>query len=153
LLHVRDSASTYGEEQKAQVEKVLGELDALHKPRIEVLNKIDLLDAQGHEVLLNRLISQPSVRAVTVSAQTGEGADALLAAIDDALHSDPLVNVEFRIPQHEGAVLAAIEAGMVIHARRYEGNLVYLTVTGPSSLVGRFRAFRMREDVLTMQPE
>jgi GTP-binding protein HflX len=153
LLHVRDSASTYGEEQKAQVEKVLGELDALHKPRIEVLNKIDLLDAQGREVLLNRLISQPSVRAVTVSAQTGEGADALLAAIDDALHSDPLVNVEFRIPQHEGAVLAAIEAGMVIHARRYEGNLVYLTVTGPSSLVGRFRAFRMREDVLTMQPE
>jgi GTP-binding protein HflX len=153
LLHVRDSASTYGEEQKAQVEKVLGELDALHKPRIEVLNKIDLLDDQGREVLLNRLISQPSVRAVTASAQTGEGEDALLAAIDDALHSDPLVDVEFRIPQHEGAVLAAIEAGMVIHARRYEGNLVYLTVTGPSSLAGRFRAFRMREDILTMQPE
>ncbi len=33
----------YGEEQKAQVEKVLAELDALKKPRIEVLNKIDLL--------------------------------------------------------------------------------------------------------------
>ena len=47
LLHVRDAASTYGEEQKAQVEKVLGELDALTKPRIEVLNKIDLLDAQS----------------------------------------------------------------------------------------------------------
>jgi GTP-binding protein HflX len=28
LLHVRDAASTYGEEQKAQVEKVLGELDS-----------------------------------------------------------------------------------------------------------------------------
>ena len=27
LLHVRDAASTYGEEQKAQVEKVLGELE------------------------------------------------------------------------------------------------------------------------------
>jgi len=37
LLHVRDAASTYGEEQKAQVEKVLGELEALGKPRIEVL--------------------------------------------------------------------------------------------------------------------
>ncbi len=43
LLHVRDSASSYGEEQKAQVEKVLGELESLAKPRIEVLNKIDLL--------------------------------------------------------------------------------------------------------------
>jgi len=43
LLHVRDAASSYGEEQKSQVEKVLGELDSLSKPRIEVLNKIDLL--------------------------------------------------------------------------------------------------------------
>ena len=43
LLHVRDAASTYGDEQKTQVEKVLGELDSLSKPRIEVMNKIDLL--------------------------------------------------------------------------------------------------------------
>jgi len=40
LLHVRDANSTYGEEQKTQVEKVLGELECLDKPRIEVLNKI-----------------------------------------------------------------------------------------------------------------
>ena len=31
LLHVRDAASTYGEEQRAQVEKVLGELEALQQ--------------------------------------------------------------------------------------------------------------------------
>ena len=151
LLHVRDSASTYGEEQKAQVEKVLGELDALHKPRIEVLNKIDLLDAQARDALSNRLASHPAIHAVTASAQTGEGADALLAAIDEALHSDPLVDAEFRIPQHEGAVLAAIEAGMVTHTRSYEGNLVHLTVTGPASLVGRFRAFRIRDSQLAQQ--
>jgi GTP-binding protein HflX len=147
LLHVRDSASTYADEQKSQVEKVLGELDALQKPRIEVLNKVDLLDGPAREALSNRLASGPAVHAVAASARTGEGAEALLAAIDEALHSDPLVDAEFRIPQHEGAVLAAIEAGMVIHARRYEGNLVYLTVTGSASLVGRFRAFRQREAV------
>jgi GTP-binding protein HflX len=146
LLHVRDSASSYADEQKSQVEKVLGELDALHKPRIEVLNKIDLLDTPAREALSNRLASQ-AVHAVTASARTGEGAEALLAAIDEALHSDPLVDAEFRIPQHEGAVLAAMEAGMVIHDRRYEGNLVYLTATGPASLVGRFRVFRQRETV------
>ena len=56
LLHVRDAASTYGEEQKAQVEKVLGELEALGKkpPRIEVLNKIDLLNAPEREGLAVR---------------------------------------------------------------------------------------------------
>ena len=43
LIHVRDAASSYGEEQKSQVEKVLDELESLSKPRIEVLNKIDLL--------------------------------------------------------------------------------------------------------------
>jgi GTP-binding protein HflX len=150
LLHVRDSASTYGDEQKSQVEKVLGELEALTKPRIEVLNKIDLLNAEARELLANRLAAEtgntaPTAHAVTVSARTGEGTEALFAAIDQALHSDPLLDAEFRIPQQEGAVLAAIEAGMVIHTRRYEGNLVYLTVTGPASLVGRFRSYRLRE--------
>ena len=46
----------YGEEQKAQVEKVLGELEALGKPRIEVLNKIDLLGAHERERLAAREI-------------------------------------------------------------------------------------------------
>jgi GTP-binding protein HflX len=57
---------------------------------------------------------------------TGEGMDALLKAIDGALHSDPMISAELRVPQQEGAVLAAIEAGMVVHSREYEGNLVRL---------------------------
>ena len=72
--------------------------------------------------------------------------DALLAAIDGALHSDPIVDAELRVPQHEGAALAAIEAGMVVHSREYEGNLVRLTVSGPASLVGRMRRFRAIAD-------
>jgi GTP-binding protein HflX len=82
---------------------------------------------------------------VPVSALTGEGIPALLAAIDAALHSDPIVGAELRVPQHEGAALAAIEAGMIVHSRDYEGNLVRLTVSGPASLVGRMRRFRQRE--------
>ena len=67
----------------------------------------------------------------------------MLAAIDAALHSDPIVEAELRVPQHEGAVLAAIEAGMVVHTREYEGNVVRLSVSGPASLVGRMRRFRV----------
>ena len=140
LLHVRDAASSYGEEQKLQVEKVLGELEALSKPRIEVLNKIDLLPEPEHSALMAE--SRP---IVPVSARTGEGINTLLQAIDDALHTDPLLDAELRIPQHEGAVLAAIEAGMLIHRREYEGNLVHLSVTGPASLIGRLRAYRLRD--------
>jgi GTP-binding protein HflX len=137
LLHVRDAASTYGEEQKAQVEKVLAELESLGKPRIEVLNKIDLLGAHEREGMERR-------GEVMVSAQTGEGMDALLKAIDGALHSDPVIEAELRVPQQEGGVLATIDAGMVVHSREYEGNLVRLTVSGPASLVGRLRQYRVR---------
>ena len=83
---------------------------------------------------------------VLVSAQTGEGMDALLAAIDQALYSDPVIEAELRVPQSEGAALAAIEAGMVVHSRAYEGNLVRLVVSGPASLVGRLRKYRLRDD-------
>ena len=150
LLHIRDASSTYGAEQKAQVEKVLGELGSLSKPRIEVLNKIDLLPEDERAALISRANSSPKVESaagaavtgVPVSALTGEGISALLAAIDAALHSDPIVEAELRIPQHEGAVLAAIEAGMIVHSRDYEGNLVRLNVSGPTSLIGRMRRFR-----------
>ncbi len=144
LLHVRDASSTYGEEQRTQVEKVLGELEALAKPRIEVLNKVDLLNAEEREALANRLQAEPPGARVTLSARTGEGLDALLDAVDQALHSDPLMDADLRVPQQDGSVLAAIEAGMVIHTRSYEGNLVHLAVTGPASLLGRLREYRLR---------
>jgi GTPase len=153
LIHVRDAASSYGEEQKAQVEKVLGELESLSKPRIEVLNKIDLLPEDERAALSSRTKLSTKVKSdsagtaeVAVSALTGEGLDAVLNAIDAALHSDPIVEADLRVPQHEGAALAAIEAGMIIHTRKYEGNLVHLTVSGPASLVGRMRRFRVRDD-------
>jgi GTP-binding protein HflX len=146
LLHVRDAASTYGEEQKSQVEKVLGELDSMAKPRIEVLNKIDLLGEHEREGLLVRAQKSHSGPAVevAVSAQTGEGIEALLQAIDKALHTDPLVDAELRVPQQDGGVLAAIDAGMVVHSKEYDGNLVRLRVSGPASLVGRLRKYRVR---------
>jgi GTP-binding protein HflX len=143
LLHVRDAASSYGEEQKTQVERVLGELESLGKPRIEVLNKIDLLNEHERKELLRR---SEAGGEVAVSARTGEGMETLLKAIDGALHSDPVIDAELCVPQQEGAVLAAIEAGMIVHSREYEGNLVRLTVSGPASLVGKLREYRAREE-------
>ncbi len=132
LLHVRDASSGYGEEQKLQVEQVLGELEVLNKPRIEVLNKMDLLPAEERSGLRERGV-------VAISAKSGEGIEGLLRAIDEALTADPLTDAELIVPQSEGAVLAAIEAGMVIHSRAFEGERVHLSVRGPASLVGRIR--------------
>jgi GTP-binding protein HflX len=82
---------------------------------------------------------------VAVSARHGEGMARLLDAIDNALHSDPILTAELRVPQHDGAVLAMLEAGTVIESRTYNGNLVILTVSGPASLMGKLRDYRLRE--------
>ena len=54
--------------------------------------------------------------------------------------------MHFRLPQAEGAVLAAIEAGAVIREKKFDGNLVRLTVRGPASLLDRYRRFRDRTE-------
>jgi predicted nuclease of restriction endonuclease-like RecB superfamily len=35
---------------------------------------------------------------------------------------------------------------MIVHSREYEGNLVRLTVSGPASLLGRLRRYRLRQE-------
>jgi GTP-binding protein HflX len=136
LLHVRDAASPRSEEQKHQVAQVLGELEIVGKPMLEVLNKADLLPASERRALGRR-------GEVLVSGLTGEGAEELLLAIDRALTSDLVRSAELLIPQSEGAVLAAVEAGAVIEERRYAGEAVLLRVTAPESLLGRVRQFEV----------
>jgi GTP-binding protein HflX len=108
-----------------------------------VLNKIDLLEEHERTGLQER---SAAAGEIAVSARTGEGMDALLAAIDRALHTDPVLHAEFRVPQQDGAALAAIEAGMLVHRREYEGNLVHLSVSGPASLIGRLRKYRLKDE-------
>lgn len=134
LVHVRDASSPLREEHKAEVEKVLAELDVLRKPRIEVLNKMDLLSEEGIAAL-NR-------RGVPISARLHTGLDALLARIDEELVQDPILEQKFQVPQSEAETLAALVAGAVVTDREYEGNLVRMTVAGPASLLGRYRRFR-----------
>ncbi len=143
LLHVRDASSAMLDEQKLQVEKVLGELEVQGKPVIEVMNKIDLLS--GEERAQRAAASSDGTVRVAVSALTRMGMDKLLAAIDDALVADPLVEARLRLPQSEGAALAALEAGAVVDKKRFEGNLVHLTARGPASLLERYRRFRERD--------
>lgn len=134
LLHVRDASSPMADEQKAQVEQVLGELEVTEKPVIEVLNKIDLV-ADQHALPMGRPGS------VAVSGLKKLGLDHLLTAIDAALVADPLIERKFRLPQSEGAVIAALEAGAVVEDKTFEGNLAFVTARGPASLLNRYRRF------------
>ena len=83
LLHVVDGASEDREAQRATVEAVLAEIGAQDVPRLEVLNKIDLLA----EVPVELSDECGSIRRVCVSARTGEGLDALRSALASRLRA------------------------------------------------------------------
>ncbi len=127
------------QEHKAEVEKVLGELGVLDKPRLEVLNKIDLLSDEERAAL------ESHSQVIPTSAKERIGLDALMQRIDEQLVQDPILEQRLQIPQSEGDALAALEAGAVIRDREYQGNLVQMTVAGPASLLGRYRRFRLNE--------
>ena len=136
LLHVRDAASPTLDKQRAQVEAVLEELGVAKKPTLQVLNKTDLLPPE----------SPFPADSTPVSGLTGAGCEDLLRKIDDALTADPLAEARFRIPQSEGRVIAALERGATVWNQRFEGNLLFMTVLGPSSLLHRYRKYQTTED-------
>jgi GTP-binding protein HflX len=147
LLHVRDASSPMLDEQKLQVERVLGELDVAGKPIIEIWNKVDLLTPEERSHL-------ESVKGrVGVSALKHEGLDRLLEAIDDALIADPIIEVDLRLPQSEGAIMASLEAGAVLSAKRFEGNLAFFRARGPASLLNRYRRFQEKGENWPEIPE
>ncbi len=86
ILHVRDMAHEDAEAQGADVETILGELgiDTEKAGRvIEVWNKTDLLGAEARMQLANRAARRSDgERPILVSAETGEGVDGLLDAIE-----------------------------------------------------------------------
>ena len=138
LLHVQDAASPFREEQRAEVLKVLGELEVSTTPMLDVMNKVDLLGETGLPL---------PVGAIAVSGLRRTGLDTLLHAIDSALIKDPLLELDLRIPQSDGRAIAAIEAGATLEAKRFEGNLAYLRAVGPASLLNRYRRYHVREVV------
>ena len=88
ILHVRDISQEYTEVERNDVVAILKDLgiDGENDPRvIEVLNKIDRLADDERYAIANR--SKRKNNVVAVSAETGEGMDALLAAIDHQLDS------------------------------------------------------------------
>ena len=133
LLHVQDAAHPQAAEHRAEVEKVLGELGVLDKPRIEVWNKLDLLSPEQR--------SELSGHGVGVSALRGTGVEQLLAALDTALVADPVEEQWLRVPQAAGEVLAALDAGAIVAERSFAGEEVLLAVAGPRSLLGRYRRY------------
>jgi GTP-binding protein HflX len=140
ILHVSDASSRLSAEQDAQVEIVLKELEAEKKPRLRVMNKVDLLDEEVAENLMADAARESS-RTVYVSAVEGTGLDTLLGRIDKMIEEDQVSRVKLRVPQREGKMLALLEARARVYSRAYKDGAVELEVEAPQSIVRRIKQF------------
>ena len=143
ILQVSDASSPISAEQDAQVESVLKELEADKKPRLRVMNKIDLLLPKQRESLRDSDLGDNDLlqndQTIHVSAAKGIGLSTLLDRIDAVLEGDRPERVRLRIPQKEGKTLALLQAGARIYSRQYQDGLVVLEAEAPASLLRRMR--------------
>jgi GTP-binding protein HflX len=137
LLHVLDASAPQArsEAMGAAVERVLEEIGAEERPRVLVLNKIDLLREEERDELRLR---HPD--AVLVSGQTGEGLDELRARIEREL-AHTLRPMKLLVPYSDGGRLAELHdlAGELRRQDTPEGVLVRALV--PERLAERFARF------------
>ena len=138
ILHVRDAAHPDSAAQRADVLRVLegmvhdDTLDAGWPARtLEVMNKADLVG--GVAAVPERAGS------IAVSALSGEGLDALAAAIDQRV-AERLETVEIALPPSDGARIAWLYAHGEVTGRTDEDEVVRLTVRLQPADRARFEA-------------
>ena len=116
----------------AASETVLREIGAADKPRVTVLNKVDLLDPETREELA---VTRPD--AIQVSAVTGEGLDRLAAALREVVEQG-MEPVDLLVPYSDGARLSEIHELASSVSRSEEEGGVRVSARLPAGEVHRF---------------
>ncbi len=139
ILHVRDMAHEDAEAQAQDVDDVLADLGidpADHGRVIEVWNKIDLLDEDGREGLLNIAARRPGEsRPIPVSALTGQGIEELLRAVQQRLGRER-VTLHIGLDPENGEGLSWLyRHAEILERREAEDGRVHLAVRVPEDRV------------------
>ena len=139
IVHVSDVSNPRHDELDEEVDKILQELGVTGRPKLRVLNKVDLLSAEQRKDLGQSIANTNGSAPVPVSGLTGAGIDDLLSRIDAALPVDPVVALSLRLPMTEGRTLALIHAmGRVLHSE-VENSHMLLEAEVPVSIARRLR--------------
>ncbi len=131
LVHVIDASSDIWDSQAQVVERLIEELGAQQTPRIVVFNKCDKMP----------LDFQPRMTgAVHISAKTGEGLEALLAAIRQTLGRDK-TRVEFVLPYARASVLDMLYRDADVKKAEYQEEGIAVEVVCDQQVLGRLYEF------------
>ena len=146
VLHVVDASADDADlDLMVQaVEAVLSEIGAGELPLELVLNKIDRVDGETRERLENRFPG-----SLQVSAQTGEGLDALRGRIAERFEGRFQV-VELLVPYERGDVVSSLYAlGPPIELREDRADGVFIRARLPERELRRLAPFLVRDAVVT----
>jgi GTPase len=140
LVQVSDASNPHHDELDEEVDKILRELGVADRPRLRVLNKVDLLTPEQRESLSHPSAAKSNNSGpALISAVTGEGIEQLLRRVDLALPVDPVVTLSLRMPLAEGRTLALIHAmGHVLHSSVEDSHMT-LDAEVPVSIAKRLR--------------
>jgi GTP-binding protein HflX len=147
ILHIRDISHEDAEAQQHDVDAILNQLgvDPKGGQRIlEVWNKIDRFDPNEREIYSNIAARQPSDRpCFLVSAQTGEGLDTLLSAIEDRI-AETKSTLKLSIDASDGAGISWLHRNAEVLAKDLQDGKFVMTVrvdeTKRAITIDRFRA-------------
>ncbi len=131
LLHVVDVSDPQWEIHAQTVDKVIEQLGAQEIPRVMVYNKAD------------KCQELPTARdGVLFSAKTGEGIDALLSAIEQALGRGKH-EMRLCIPYSDGAVLDVLHREAQVAALEYAESGTLVTVIVDDKLCGKLQQYQV----------
>jgi GTP-binding protein HflX len=120
ILHVVDGSHSDPEGQLGAVREVLAEIGAADVPELVMINKADVADP----MVVARL-RQREPHSVVVSAHSGEGIEAAIAAVESEL---PRPDVEF-------SALLPYERGDLINRLHQQGEIASMEHTADGTLV------------------
>ncbi|MCX2975329.1 GTPase HflX [Halieaceae bacterium IMCC8485] len=127
LLHVIDAASDEREDNIHQVHEVLQEIGADEIPRLEIYNKLDLLEQKPR---IDRNADGIPER-VWLSAATGDGVSLLLQAVSEVVGQD-MVDEQLEIAPDQGGLRAALYRLGAVESENYsDDGVAHLQVRLP----------------------
>ncbi len=139
LVHVLDATRYNGRDQMEAVHEILEDLEAMDKPKVLVLNKVDQLSAGALEALLAEDWS-PYQAVVPISALRKQGLKELGDAVIKHLPGD-LVDIVILLPYTENARQAEFHAQGNVAAVEYRPDGVAMRGQLPRRLLSRFEPF------------
>jgi GTP-binding protein HflX len=153
ILHVRDISHEDAEAQERDVDHVLRQLNVdtdSGQRLIEVWNKIDCFSAEERENLARIAARRPPERpCFLVSAETGEGVDALLAAIEERLAATR-ITLDLRIDATDGAGISWIHRNAEVLDKHLDENhfdmVIRVDETKRDIAIARFGAVPREQD-------